>query len=253
MDARVEREQQAYDEGGVFEESRKLQTRFRHVFFCPNTKWLLGYADELIARKAPGGVVLDYGCFTGDLYPQLAPHQPARVVGIDVSEQGLAHARARFGAQVEYLLMDAHRTTFADATFDLIVGRSILHHLEWETAIREVARILKPGGLAVFTEPLGGNPAAKVIRALTPKARTRDEKPVERAQIRFADRTIGVGHHRFGNLFSVPLAMATSLVLDSPDNVLLALADPIDRAIARTPLRYWMRTAVLAWEKIVSA
>ena len=249
MDARVEREQQAYDQGEVFQNSLKLQTRFRHVFFCPNTKWLLGYVDEIIARKAPGGVVLDYGCFTGDLYQQLAPHQPLRIVGIDISTQGIETARARFGSGAEYLVMDAHRTTFADATFDLVVGRSILHHLDWEVAIREVSRILKPGGVAVFTEPLGGNPAAKLIRKLTPKARTKDERPVEREQILFADRVIGSGQHRFGNLFSVPLAMATSLLLKSPENLILKAADPIDRLIARTPMKYWMRQAVLSWVK----
>lgn len=249
MDARVEREQQAYDQGEVFQNSLQLQTRFRHVFFCPNTKWLLGYVDEIIARKAPGGVVLDYGCFTGDLYQQLAPHQPLRIVGIDISTQGIETARARFGSGAEYLVMDAHRTSFAAATFDLVVGRSILHHLDWEVAIREVSRILKPGGVAVFTEPLGGNPAAKLIRRLTPRARTKDERPLEREQILFADRVIGSGQHRFGNLISVPLAMMTSLVLKSPDNPLLKAADPIDRLIARTPMKYWMRQAVLSWVK----
>ena len=193
-------------------------------------------------------MVLDYGCFTGDLYPQLAPHRPARIVGIDISTQGIETARARFPA-AEYSAMDAHRTTFADATFDLVVGRSILHHLDWEVAIREVSRILKPGGVAVFTEPLGGNPAAKLIRKLTPKARTRDERPIERGQILFADRIIGKGRHRYGNLLSVPLGMATSLMLQSPENLLLKAADPLDRLIARTPMKYWMRQAVLAWEK----
>lgn len=249
MDQRVEREQQAYDHGEVFQNSLRLQTRFRHVFFCPNTRWLLGYVDEIIARKAPGGVVLDYGCFTGDLYPQLAPHKPARVVGIDISQQGIEQARARFGGAVEYRVMDAHHTGFPDGTFDLVVGRSILHHLDWEPAIQEVCRILKRGGVAVFTEPLGGNPAAKLIRALTPKARTRDERPVERAQILFADRVIGSSQHRYGNLLSVPLAMMTSLLLEAPDNLLLRVADPIDRFIARTPMKYWMRQAVLSWTK----
>lgn len=248
MDERVEREQQAYDQGEVFQRSLRLQTRFRHVFFCPNTRWLLGYVDELIAKKAPGGVVLDYGCFTGDLREQIAPHRPARYVGIDISRTGIDAARARFPG-AEYYVMDAHRTSFEAATFDLIVGRSILHHLDWEPAIREVARILKPGGIAVFTEPLGGNPAAKLMRRLTPRARTRDERPVERAQIQLADGLIGRGRHRFGNLFSVPLGMATSLVLDSPDNALLKAADPLDRLVARTPMKYWMRQAVLAWEK----
>src|SRR6266478_3858944 len=218
---RVEREVKAYDQGEVFARSLRLQTRFQHVFFGPNTKWLLDYVDELIATKAPGGTVLDYGCFTG----------------------------ARYGQFVEYLVMDAHRTTFPDATFDLVVGRSILHHLDWEVAIMEVHRIFKPGGMAVFTEPLGGNPAAKLIRAATPKARTPDERPVVRSQIRFADELMGSNRHRYANLLSVPLAMLTSLALKSPDNAILRAVDPIDRFLSRTPIRYWMRQAALVWTK----
>jgi SAM-dependent methyltransferase len=248
-EARAEREATAYDRGEVFAESLKLQSRFSHVFFCPNTKWLQSYVDELIAQKAPGGVVLDYGCFTGDLYGVLASHKPARIVGIDISKAGIDEARRRFGQHAEYLVMDAHRTTFADETFDLVVGRSILHHLDWDVAIAEVRRILKPGGMAVFTEPLGGNPGAKLIRALTPKARTPDETPLLRAQIVAADRAIGSQRHRFGNLLSVPCAMVSSLVSKSADNVVLRATDVVDRWIARTPLRYWMRQVVLAWVK----
>src|SRR5256885_5915883 len=246
---RVEREVKAYDQGEVFARSLRLQTRFQHVFFGPNTKWLLDYVDELIATKAPGGTVLDYGCFTGDLYGMLAPFRPARIVGIDISEEGIRQARARSGQFAEYRVMDALRSTFPDAGFDLVVGRSILHHLDWEVAIMEVHRILKPGGMAVFTEPLGGNPAAKLIRAATPKARTPDERPVVRSQIRFADELFGSNRHRYANLLSVPLAMLTSLGLKSPDNALLRAVDPIDRFLSRTPLRYWMRQAALVWTK----
>src|SRR5258708_24415163 len=112
--------------------------------------------------------------------------------------------------------MEAHHTSFHDANFELVVGRSIIHHLDWEAAIREVGRILKPGGVAVFTEPLGGNPAAKLIRKLTPKARTRDERPVGREQILFADRIIGEGRHPYRNPFPVPLGMITHLLVLSP-------------------------------------
>jgi len=246
---RLQLPEQGCGHGEEQQQTRDLRTRFQHVFFGPNTKWLLDYVDELIAAKAPGGTVLDYGCFTGDLYGMLAPFRPARIVGIDISEEGIRQARARYGQFVEYLVMDAHRTRFPDATFDLVVGRSILHHLDWEVAITEVHRILKPGGLAVFTEPLGGNPAAKVIRALTPKARTPDERPVVRRQIRFADELFGSNRHRYANLLSVPLAMLTSLGLKSPDNAILRAVDPIDRFLSRTPLRYWMRQAALVWTK----
>src|SRR2546426_6471366 len=134
---RVEREVKAYDQGEVFARSLRLQTRFQHVFCGPNTKWLLDYVDELIATKAPGGPVLDYGCFTGDLYGMLAPFRPARIVGIDISEDGIRQARARYDQFVEYLVIDAHRTTLPDATFALVAARRILHHFASDPAILE--------------------------------------------------------------------------------------------------------------------
>src|SRR3989442_15271459 len=97
---RVEREVKAYDQGEVFARSLRLQTRFQHVFFGPNTKWLLGYVDELIANKATGGTVVDYGCFTGDMYGMVAPFRPERIVGITISEEGIRQARPRHGQLV---------------------------------------------------------------------------------------------------------------------------------------------------------
>ena len=140
-------------------------------------------------------------------------------------------------------------TLFSDNTFDLVVGQSILHHLEWEVAIHELERILKPGGKAVFIEPLGDNPMAKLIRLVTPKARTRDEIPVTKHQIRRANAIMGSSYHRFGNLLSVPVAMLTSLLIKSPDNFFLRTTDWADRHLAKSVLKYWMRTVVLVWEK----
>lgn len=249
IDERVAREAQAYDEGDVYEHSFRLQSRFWHVFACPNTHYLQHYMRQQVAHHASGSVVLDYGCLTGEFSQELARHQPQQLVGIDISSVGIATARERYGHLADFHVMDAHRTDFADNTFDLIVGQSILHHLDWTTAIQELQRILKPGGKAIFTEPLGDNPGAKLLRRLTPQARTPDEKPVTRSQIQWADRTIGNEHHRFGNLVSVPVAMLTSLLSDNPNNWLLRATDRIDRYLATTSMRYWMRTVILVWEK----
>ena len=100
-----------------------------------------------------------------------------------------------------------------------------------------------------FIEPLGDNPAAKLIRRLTPKARTRDEEPLSKDQIRFADELLGNQSHRFFNLVSVPVAMLTSLTAMNADNILLRTADDIDLAWGRSPMRYWMRQVVLVWQK----
>ena len=53
---------------------------------------------------------------------------------------------------------NAHVLPFADASFDVVYGCSILHHLEVGVALREVRRVLRPGGRLVFSEPNLVNP-----------------------------------------------------------------------------------------------
>ncbi len=73
---------------------------------------------------------------------------------------------------------DAHETGLAENSFDFVVGEAILHHLDFVAALREIKRILKPRGRAVFVEPLGHNPLLRLGRRLTPWARTEDERPL---------------------------------------------------------------------------
>ena len=76
---------------------------------------------------------------------------------------------------------------FADAVFDAIWGNAILHHLDLAKAGRELNRVLKPGGVAVFCEPWGGNPLLSFARRTLPyrgKERTPDEQPLTRRDLR---------------------------------------------------------------------
>jgi SAM-dependent methyltransferase len=47
--------------------------------------------------------------------------------------------------------------TFADNSFDFVFGNAVLHHLDIAAAAREIYRVLKPGGVAIFREPFGEN------------------------------------------------------------------------------------------------
>lgn len=246
---RVKREVAAYDEGSVREASHRLHLRFSHVFTCPNSLFGEAHFWQAVDRHVPGARVLDCGCYDGTITAALLLRRPRRLVGIDISEKAIAAARARIGDRIEFRVMDAHRMDFPDEAFDVVVGRSILHHLEYETAIGEIRRVLRSGGHAVFTEPLRDNPMVRLFRVLTPHAHTPDERPLSRRQIAWADHELGKGEHRFVNFLSVPVAAFTSLCLSSPDNLLTRAADRVDRWVARTPLRYWMRQAVLVWRK----
>jgi SAM-dependent methyltransferase len=76
----------------------------------------------------------------------------------DVAVQETAKAAGANGIAGTYLLMNAEETAFADNSFDLVCGSSILHHLNLNKACAEIRRILRADGCAVFIEPLRHNP-----------------------------------------------------------------------------------------------
>ena len=249
LSSRATREKLAWNDGDVHAQSARLQRRFSHVFLCPNAVYTGRLFDSTLADVARGRFVLEYGCFNGWAIPGLAQCAPRRILGIDLSENAIADAKRSHGSVADFGVMDGHHLALADASLDVVVGRAILHHLEFDTAIREVHRVLKPGGHAVFSEPLRDNPAGKLVRLLTPKARTRDELPLSRAQIRRADKLFSERRHFFSGLASVGCGMASSLVSADPANGLMRLAHRLDLRLAASPLRWWMRMVVLCWTK----
>ncbi len=107
---------------------------------------------QLLARVAPGPgeVALDLATGTGDLAIGLARRVgPAgRVVGLDFSAGMLAIARERpEGAGVDWREGDMLALPFPDASFDVVtVGFGLRNVTDLDLALREIARVLKPGG-----------------------------------------------------------------------------------------------------------
>jgi SAM-dependent methyltransferase len=247
---RSARERRSYDEGEVFAESARLHARFEHVFTGPNSAAAEARFAELVRRHARGARVLSYGCVrVGLLMPAVLAAVPRSVLVVDISIRELDEVRRQWGAPTAYAVMDGHALASRAGSFDLVVGRAIVHHLDVDAALREIHRVLAPGGVAAFIEPLRGNPLLAIGRLLTPRARTADELPLSAAQIRGGDRLFGASEHHFFNLASVPAGVVSSLVCTRPDNALTRAADRVDRALATTPAKYWMRSAVLAWRK----
>lgn len=111
----------------------------------------------LTLMELPDGArVLDAGCGTGEHSIRLAIHK-LNVVGVDLSESVLQKARSVASEQgvhsVEFLRSDiTNLSIFSDGEFDAVHCRGVLMHLpQWECALAELCRVLKPGGrIAIF-------------------------------------------------------------------------------------------------------
>lgn len=236
---RLEREASYWE--SVVHENGRLQQRFGHVFDCPNAAWAEERHRAAIRAAIAGRAVLDYGCGDGESSRQLLAEGASHVYGLDLSDKAIALARQKNLQHATFEVGDAHRLPWPDHSFDVVVGRAILHHLDLPVATRELVRVLRPGGSLFFVEPLYHNPLAALFRWLTPNARTADEKPLTRAEVLRMGRAFESSEHGYSLLVSMALGACTSLVPGvGPSNWLLQLADRLDRGLEHTPLRWWM-------------
>jgi demethylmenaquinone methyltransferase/2-methoxy-6-polyprenyl-1,4-benzoquinol methylase len=108
---------------------------------------------RLVVREVvwPGDRVLDACCGTGDLAVE-AERRGGRVVGLDFSERMLERARRKSGT-IEWVQGNALQLPFPDASFDAAtVGFGVRNLDDLEGGLRELARVLRPGGKVAVLE-----------------------------------------------------------------------------------------------------
>lgn len=102
-------------------------------------------------------VVLDLGCGTGRFLDRLATNFPEiQGIGLDLSEVMVQHAqtRNRWGDRLQFQRGEASQLPFSDRTLDAVFSTfSFMHYPEPHRVLREIVRVLQPGGSFYWVDP----------------------------------------------------------------------------------------------------
>src|SRR6202045_27992 len=133
--------------------------------------------DEIY--RLPYDRALELGCGTGFFLLNLIQSGVARRGSVTDLSPGMVKVATRngqsLGLDIDGRVADAEGIPYDDNTFDLVVGHAVLHHIpDVELSLREVVRVLKPGGRFVFAgEPTTvGNGYARALSTATWRAVT---------------------------------------------------------------------------------
>ncbi len=217
-----------------------------------NKKWysIARTSDEFLSlwikNNCREKTVLDYCCGTGGVALRLAQHG-AFVYGIDISEESVITSEKRlnesgFSGRSHFEVMDAEQMTFPADTFDAILCTGVLHHLDIQSAYRQLSRVLKPDGKILCLEALGYNPLINLYRRRTPHLRTswEAEHILTLREINLAGEYFGTVRTTYFHLFTIAgVLFRRSRFFKG----ILCLLEKIDSVILRVP--YLNR---LAWQ-----
>jgi SAM-dependent methyltransferase len=211
------------------------------------------YFEGEVQPRAAGAKVLEFGCGDSSYAVKLS-QWGGTVTAIDISDEAIEETRRRvaeagFLNQTSLIRMNAEELDFPDESFDLVVGRAILHHLDLEKSYAAIARVLKPGGAAIFLEPLAHNALINLYRRMTPHLRTEDEHPLTMRDIKLANRHFGAVRLRYFTFLSMgALVAAKAPKLFQP---MVNGLDKADRMLFRAipAAGRWAWTAAMVMEK----
>ncbi len=122
-----------------------------HWWYVARRKIVFDWVFRTLADY-PAARVLDIGCGTGFNMEQVRARYGSQVVGLDLSTDALTFCRSR--NLPDLVDGDSTRSPFRSASFDVIMALDLIEHLDDDqAALREVARLLRPGGAVIIFTP----------------------------------------------------------------------------------------------------
>ena len=136
--------------------------------------------DFILAERK----VLELGCGTGYFTKEIIK-TGAEIIAIDISPDLINVAKDNIEASnVKYRIDNAYSMSFKDEEFDYVIGSSVLHHLQIDSAVAEIYRVLKRGGKIAFTEPNMLNPQIALQKNIPFLKKIAGDSPYETAFFR---------------------------------------------------------------------
>ena len=221
----------------------------------PGQRWWNGHwamYAYLATCELKGKSVLIVGCGFGDDALRLAK-LGANVSAFDLSPDSLQIAKdlaAREGLQIAFDEMPAEKMLYADSTFDYVIARDILHHVEIPQTMSEIVRVAKPDAIFVMNEIYSHSITDKirhsslVEKVLYPRMRrfvyghdnpyiTEDERKLNERDVEIILKFLHRPHHEKHFNFLVTRIVSDRLdFLAKIDRTMLRLLRPFGRLLA---------------------
>ncbi len=171
LDSRIKLEEQITDAKASKIQVPSIQDDWTFSDYSEECPWS-SYAFDFLGPLA-GRSIVDIGCgyHPTPIYFALAGAE--RVCACDVSPKAVQFMRRVakiYGVADRVTVYESpvEKMPFESGAFDLMHGEAVLHHISFLSAAPEIRRVLKPGGRAVFKDPLGHNPVLEFVRDYMP-------------------------------------------------------------------------------------
>ena len=236
------------------EHEQMYRVEARHFWFTGTRRVILAALERALGadRLAPSSPLppprlLDLGCGTGFTLTQLPPG--VRATGLDYSPTALRLARRR-ATSASLVRGSAYALPFGDGAFDAALALDVLEHLgDDRAAARELARVVRPGGVAIVTVPAFQELWSPHDEALDHQRRYR----LHEIEAVVRDAGLTVEHATYYNFFLFPVVAAARMVERARTAIGLAPSEAsgADLRVPPAPLNALLRT-VLGSERAIA-